>query len=1203
MATTNRRPSRSPDCLTDATRTRHKRTRHKDSDETLYSVTTAHPSVCNVQGFGVVAAVDSHRTGTRRRADAGRSADAAKAGFRRGPDQGRVGAAKGGFVISAPEIERLKQAGFTDDFVAYLRTLAPEKRVDNASVAAMLKQGRPVIEVLQEIASSKREFDGSVGALLAMNREVTLPASIARAISGRPLSVENLKELAGAGISDGELDLLLGIVGMAKVPLSPVDALALTQAGIGTDVVARAREAAAARPEPAREPERAFDPKTLTAFDHIAGLYRLHYPKEWFFERTLVNGSPYVFASPVRGITDPAKAATAIALSVEGRDTDTTTTPEQLLSFFNVAARQSLAGYEPGKSVSKFDLGVFQEFDATVDGVPIKGRVYSVLGRKHVYYLSVHAPQDDFARLLPMFEVVAQGLAVDSGASAKTRSIASSQDLVREFEEAIVQVRATNDGQKGNYSGTGFFIRADGYLVTNSHVVTHPKTGKPHDKFEVRWPERMNRDPEPAELVAFEDMKAGKIAGLSVGNDMAVLRINSTKPLKVIPLVQTEDVALGDQIVVIGYPLTELFGAKLETTVTSGVVTRFQRDEDDRVATIISDVTASGGNSGGPAISLRGGGAIGLLTGGTRWHLNESTKDAAKYSALVPVSVLRRFFPEETLVKAERSASMDYLDAYELALRAFQLGSIEGAMKVARRAIQRRPQDPNGYGLLAQIQLSHAEDKDSQREAVESLKRALDIDRKHVPSLLAQSLIELRRNDAIAALRYVDRAIEAEPKEWANYYQRATINIELARFTEALSDLKKAQEVSGELIPRPFSLAGHAHYENKNYEDGKAAYEKAVSLAPKDIEARLGIGQYYIHKKQLSNALIEFDRLNSDVPKVPLVKAYMGYTYFLQENFGKANEHLWDSFLGFQKAGRRTGEPPPAFLFSALAEAARKDRDPRRAIIAYTRLLQIHGKKLSGKEIIEAHEYLAEQARDDHPQIARLHLAAASVVAREESAEIRKRVREPLEKIAPGAVSLKDVAFMDPDNAYDLSLVREFILDKDTKLGFQIPGKIEADGDADEPLREWIVATRRAHGFSNATLGSLITKANRQAAAEPTRPEAQRGEGDPGPLSLIGRWRGPVQNGQAYVFEFQAGGQGAGNPFRLHQEANGAMTQLDQGTWAVAKEADGSQSLALDSAGRARQVRLPIAVQRNGADGPTLLINLNGQQQPFKKAG
>jgi hypothetical protein len=381
----------------------------------------------------------------------------------------------------------------------------------NDDVARLLGQGRTAIEVLREIAASKREFDASAPALLALNRQASLPPSVVKAMRGEPLSVDEVRQLAAEGTAATEIELLVSLIGMQRSPLSPSQVLDLTKAGLGTELVARIRESALRPPEGSEDKPKGVTTDDFATFEHVTGLFRLHYPRDWFFSRRIMNGSPVYYASPERRVDDPRDAKTIIVLSLSALERPSTATPEQLLNVYSALARQEIPGFEPVNSVQKVQHGAYQEYSANIDETAIRGRTYALIGRDHVNYLSIQAPTADFEGLAPVVEHVAANLdIVAESAPDGIRRNLSSQDVVRRYEEAIVQVRAWDDDEQDFGTGTGFFVRADGYLVTNAHVVLDLKTRKPHKHFEVRWPDRMNRDPERAELVGVQSPLEGR---------------------------------------------------------------------------------------------------------------------------------------------------------------------------------------------------------------------------------------------------------------------------------------------------------------------------------------------------------------------------------------------------------------------------------------------------------------------------------------------------------------------------------------------------------------------------------------------------------------------------------------------------------------------------------------------------------------------
>nr|WP_243457690.1 DegQ family serine endoprotease [Ottowia testudinis] len=127
--------------------------------------------------------------------------------------------------------------------------------------------------------------------------------------------------------------------------------------------------------------------------------------------------------------------------------------------------------------------------------------------------------------------------------------------------------------------GSGFIISADGFVMTNAHVVEGA------DEVLVTLPDK-------------REFKA-KIIGADKRTDVAVVKIEATG----LPAVRIGDVnrlRVGEWVMAIGSP----FG--LENSVTAGIVSAKQRDTGDYLPFIQTDVAVNPGNSGGPLINMRG---------------------------------------------------------------------------------------------------------------------------------------------------------------------------------------------------------------------------------------------------------------------------------------------------------------------------------------------------------------------------------------------------------------------------------------------------------------------------------------------------------------------------------------------------------------------------------------------------------------------
>ena len=130
--------------------------------------------------------------------------------------------------------------------------------------------------------------------------------------------------------------------------------------------------------------------------------------------------------------------------------------------------------------------------------------------------------------------------------------------------------------------GSGFIISDDGYVISNYHVV------KDADEVVVRLSDRR-------EFVA-------TIVGTDPRSDIAVLKVESDKPLPSLKLGSSSALKVGEWVLAIGSP----FG--FDHSVTAGIVSAKGRSlpNENYVPFIQTDVAINPGNSGGPLFNLEG---------------------------------------------------------------------------------------------------------------------------------------------------------------------------------------------------------------------------------------------------------------------------------------------------------------------------------------------------------------------------------------------------------------------------------------------------------------------------------------------------------------------------------------------------------------------------------------------------------------------
>lgn len=146
--------------------------------------------------------------------------------------------------------------------------------------------------------------------------------------------------------------------------------------------------------------------------------------------------------------------------------------------------------------------------------------------------------------------------------------------------------------EESKSTGTGFAVHPDGFMVTCAHVVEGAI------EIEAKLDGRVY---------------AAKVIDIDRKHDLALVRIDSP-PLTPIPLMDSNEVQLAEEVRVVGYPLTDVLGDSLK--ISRGTVSGIDKDQTDRVFQL--DAQINPGNSGGPVVTEKGhlaGVATSLLSG------------------------------------------------------------------------------------------------------------------------------------------------------------------------------------------------------------------------------------------------------------------------------------------------------------------------------------------------------------------------------------------------------------------------------------------------------------------------------------------------------------------------------------------------------------------------------------------------------------
>ena len=187
-------------------------------------------------------------------------------------------------------------------------------------------------------------------------------------------------------------------------------------------------------------------------------------------------------------------------------------------------------------------------------------------------------------------DAAAGGVLADPATAAPVTETASIADIVTMVRPSVVSIHTSVEQAgafgSGQAAGSGFVLSADGFIVTNAHVVDGA------NEITVDLSDGTSAD---AALIA-----------AAPESDLAVLKVERTD-LTPLAIGSSDELLVGEQLVAIGNAL-DLSG---EPTVTTGIVSatgRFIIEQNGaRLANLIqTDTAINPGNSGGPLLNMQG---------------------------------------------------------------------------------------------------------------------------------------------------------------------------------------------------------------------------------------------------------------------------------------------------------------------------------------------------------------------------------------------------------------------------------------------------------------------------------------------------------------------------------------------------------------------------------------------------------------------
>ncbi|HEY7135602.1 MAG TPA: trypsin-like peptidase domain-containing protein [Acidimicrobiia bacterium] len=209
-----------------------------------------------------------------------------------------------------------------------------------------------------------------------------------------------------------------------------------------------------------------------------------------------------------------------------------------------------------------------------------------------------------------------------SPSSVATRPAAAASGSVSAAADKVLPsvVTINEQGQSGGGTGSGVIISADGYILTNNHVVSDAANGG------------------TLEVILNSGKKvSATIVGRDPISDLAVIKASGAGQLTPATLGDSDSLQIGQQLVAVGSPLG------LSGTVTSGIVSSLHRavatgdpsvsDTNAVIDAIQTDAAINPGNSGGPLVDMNGAvvginSAIATVGGGSGGFGGQQTQES-----------------------------------------------------------------------------------------------------------------------------------------------------------------------------------------------------------------------------------------------------------------------------------------------------------------------------------------------------------------------------------------------------------------------------------------------------------------------------------------------------------------------------------------------------------------------------------------------
>lgn len=231
-------------------------------------------------------------------------------------------------------------------------------------------------------------------------------------------------------------------------------------------------------------------------------------------------------------------------------------------------------------------------------------------------------------------ELISTNANLVSVGSTVERAPDSIAGIAQRVLPSVVSIATTS--RSGSGTGSGFFIRSDGFILTNNHVISDAAASNGRISVKLNNGKRFT----------------ARVVGRNASYDLAVLKIavNSAPALQ---FGDSDAIQVGDNVIAIGSPLG------LSGTVTTGIISAKNRavtvggdDETSFINALQTDAAINPGNSGGPLVD-RSGAVVGVNSAIATLGNSFSTSGSIGLGFAIPINQARK--TAEQLIATGRS--------------------------------------------------------------------------------------------------------------------------------------------------------------------------------------------------------------------------------------------------------------------------------------------------------------------------------------------------------------------------------------------------------------------------------------------------------------------------------------------------------------------------------------------------------------------